>query len=78
MIPDFLNVDADHVEEDFLVDSVDFVLDTISIIAEHLLLVGGFDSDDEELLENLNQHLFQGLVARFYVHYLKSINRFTI
>lgn len=78
MVPDFLNIDADHVEEDFLVDSMDFVLDRVGVIAVHLLLVGGLDSDDEELLENLDKHLFQGLVARLDVHYLKSINCFTI
>lgn len=76
MVPDFLDIEADHVQTDFFMDSMNFVLDTVGIIALHLLLVGGFNSNDEELLEYFNQHLFESLVTWLDIHfaYPKSIN----
>lgn len=70
MIPDFLYINANHVEKDFLMDSINFVLYAVSIVALELLLICGFDSNDEKFLEYFQQHLLQGLMTWFDIHSL--------
>jgi len=51
-------------------NAMDFVLDTVSIIALEVLLVGGFDSTDEKFLEYFDEHLLECLVAWLDIHFI--------
>lgn len=70
MIPDLFHIDADHVQKYFLMNAMDFVLDTVSIIALEVLLVGGFDSTDEKFLKYFDEHLLECLVAWLDIHFI--------
>ncbi len=69
MVPDFISIDANHVEKNLFMQALNFVLDTVSIIAMHELLVGRFDSNDEKLFKNLDQHLLKCLMAWLDIHF---------
>ena len=73
MVPYFLHIDANHVQKDLLMNSVDFIFYTVSVIALKILLVSRFDSDDEKLLEYFNKHLFKGFVTWSDIHFYYSM-----
>jgi hypothetical protein len=35
MVPDFISIDANHVEKNLFMQALNFVLDTVSIVAMH-------------------------------------------
>jgi hypothetical protein len=69
MVPNFLDIDTYHVKEDFFMKAMDYVSNTVGVIALHFLLVSGFDSLDEELLKYFDQHLLQSFVTWLDIHF---------
>lgn len=55
IVPDFIDVDADHEEGYFLVETLNLVLDVVCVVALEDLLVVGFGTEDEKVLENFGQ-----------------------